>query len=255
MSPSSRSARLRGVSGRNEAGAARAFTLIELLVVIAIIAILAALLLPVLSRAKEQGRKTRCVSNERQIIYACLMYSQDFRSFLPFGFTAGPVPNANPDGSASWDQLVFAYGCPTNLLSCPSHKLGSRHYWMNANVDDDHRNYGDAGQTGVMCDGFSVKTETLPQSADTVAFTEIRDQNATYAFGGISVPGSGWGSMLFANEDAFILQYRHLSRETVAFCDGHVQCLQSNVLLQAQLPSGRNSLQRFYRDKTKVPTS
>ncbi len=59
------------------------FTLIELLVVIAIIAILASMLLPVLARAREEGRRAACVNNLKQIATACAMYSMSANEMYP----------------------------------------------------------------------------------------------------------------------------------------------------------------------------
>jgi len=65
----------------------KAFTLIELLVVIAIIAVLLAILMPALSRVKEQGKRATCLSNLRQLTLAWIMYADENEDKLVNGDT------------------------------------------------------------------------------------------------------------------------------------------------------------------------
>jgi prepilin-type N-terminal cleavage/methylation domain-containing protein len=55
----------------------KGFTLIELLVVIAIISLLMGILLPVLGKARESGKKSACMSNIRQLTLAWMAYSDE----------------------------------------------------------------------------------------------------------------------------------------------------------------------------------
>src|SRR4051812_40647038 len=71
--------------------AARGFTLVELLVVVGIIALLMGMLLPSLSKAREQSRTVTCLSNLRQIVQACHNYSSEHQGYV--------IP-------AQWDQTA-----------------------------------------------------------------------------------------------------------------------------------------------------
>jgi prepilin-type N-terminal cleavage/methylation domain-containing protein len=98
----------------------RAFTLIELLVVIAIIAILAALLLPVLSAAKQRAWTAQCQSNLHQIGLGMKMFADENNESYPE--SGGKIswdatdPQTQKHG---WMQQIFSCVQNTNVYHCP----------------------------------------------------------------------------------------------------------------------------------------
>ncbi len=74
----------------------RGFTLIELLVVIAIIALLLAVILPALRVVKQQAKVVICASNQRQLVYGLLTYTNDHNGKFPSHPTMGRGPGVIP---------------------------------------------------------------------------------------------------------------------------------------------------------------
>ena len=68
------------------------FTLIELLVVIAILALLMGILMPALSRAREQARRGRCGAQMKQTCLALMMYASENDGGLPLKAVGGGAP-------------------------------------------------------------------------------------------------------------------------------------------------------------------
>ena len=133
----------------------RAFTLIELLVVIAIIAILAAILFPVFAQAREKARQITCLSNQKNLGTAVVMYAQDFDETIVPWLTALEYAGQN-QRERVWPFKLQPYiknGAsqpsqqkPNGVFSCPS--WSQQNYLKAADAADCSGN-GNPGSSGL----------------------------------------------------------------------------------------------------------
>ena len=118
----------------------RAFTLVELLVVIGIIAVLIGILLPTLTRAREAGNRTKCLSNLRSVFQMLKMYENANHGASPLGCSIDAWSNyflsrSNGGGGepryVALGQIMGAnlikQGISSDIFYCPSNVGGRWH--------------------------------------------------------------------------------------------------------------------------------
>jgi len=155
----------------------KGFTLIELLVVIAIIAILAAILFPVFAQAREKARAISCLSNEKQMGLAYLMYTQDNDELGPCGICWVDAPPSIGSAGTGWAYPLYSYVKSTAAYKCPDDGStlgnGGVSYGINQNVSGFQTNAASGGY------GYNQLNESRINSVTkTILFFEVQNEGS-----------------------------------------------------------------------------
>ena len=195
----------------------RGFTLVELLVVIGIIALLISMLMPALSRARDQANVVKCMSNLRQLTIAWTSYAQDNRGTLPRSYTSpgGYWVGSGDDETAITSGTLYPYSQNVGLYKCAADALDRlRSYSINDYWNGDYRD----GTWGGYPDSLihARKLTQCRRPAETFVFIEETDFR-TFNQGSFAIdPYPSWRWIDYPAA-------WHSKGSTLSFADGHAE--------------------------------
>lgn len=219
-----------------------AFTLIELLVVIAIIAILAAILFPVFGRARENARRTSCLSNVKQIGLGIMQYVQDYDETYPQAYleTTAPAPSGAQwyPGLWFWQETIYPYTKSLQIYYCPSSPGTSEttaafrsHYGTNDLIIPGD----DTGRTNVTkMSAISRASETflaMDSGRYTLTPNNILDPQAFYYLPGVHEADGAIACDQGRDDTADCERGRHFGGVNMAYADGHAKWTKSGAVV------------------------
>lgn len=245
-----------------------AFSLVELLVVIGIIAALLGVLLPALSRARQQAVRVYCKSNMRTLMLAEMMYVNENNGQLPFCnwqpnvnkvrlygsgwlFTAPRPGTWNPPSLAGeWSTIrppmdgvrtgvLWPYINELKIYHCPADSPDNGNAWIGTEWLTSYIMNGAQCAYGATEKGEpGLKITQFANSSECTLLWEVMEQ----PYEGVSKVNGRWndGASMPTEE---IMSDRHYKGANVAFLDGHVDWWEPDTFKNyAYFDTGRNPL-------------
>jgi prepilin-type N-terminal cleavage/methylation domain-containing protein/prepilin-type processing-associated H-X9-DG protein len=232
----------------------RGFTLIELLVVIAIISILAAILFPVFARARENARRTSCLSNLKQMGLGAMQYIQDYDGKFPlYSYASSVAPTADEGGAWDswknwyWPNMFYPYIKNRQIFICPSSPAAGTTYKYPAGPTVQH--YGANQDMIPRWESQLVSESAVVAPSSTYLFLDAGYYTVSYSSAAAAptsnqyVPGicDIFPSSTIEATYSDCAGGRHFDGANIAFADGHVKWLKTATISAEALKPNHGS--------------